>query len=269
MRIALLLVIFSGIINIAKAQQPGQPSENNSISGTVTDTASGKTLEYATITLFLQNGKKPVNGTITGKGGEFVLNNIGPGNYRLVVEFIGYEPHTDNIHIDSKSGATRLSAIALIKKQKSLQAVTVTGQKPLIENKIDRMVFNAEKDITSQAGVATDILKKVPMVSVDVDGNVQLAGSPGIRFLINGKPSAMFGQNISEVLQSIPASQVQSIEVITNPGAKYDAQGMGGIINIILKKNTARGYMVTCHSQPAPERKTGLSTLICAKENSG
>src|ERR1700749_5049836 len=103
------------------------------------------------------------------------------------------------------------------------------------------MIFNAEKDITSQTGVATDILKKVPQVSVDVDGNVELAGSSSVRFLINGKPSTIYGSNISEVLQSIPASQIKSIEVITNPGARYDAQGLGGIINIILKKSTAQG----------------------------
>src|SRR3982751_2073763 len=123
----------------------------------------------------------------------------------------------------------------------ALQNVIVTGSTKLIDNRIDKLVFNAEKDITSQSGVATDLLKKVPQVSVDVDGNVQLAGCSSIKFLINGKPSTAFGSNIADVLQSIPASQIKSIEVITNPGAKYDAQGLGGIINIILKQNTARG----------------------------
>lgn len=122
-----------------------------------------------------------------------------------------------------------------------MQGVTVSSAKGLVENKIDKMVFNAEKDVTSQGGVATDILKKVPQVSVDVDGNVELAGSSSIRFLINGKPSTAFGSNVADVLQSIPASQIKSIEVITNPGAKYDAQGLGGIINIILKQNRVRG----------------------------
>src|SRR5437763_1151043 len=100
---------------------------------------------------------------------------------------------------------------------------------------------NAEKDITSQTGVATDILRKVPQVTVGIDGNVELAGNASIRFLINGKPSSAFGSNIADVLQAIPANQIKSIEVITNPGAKYDAQGMGGIINIILKKSNAQG----------------------------
>ena len=123
-----------------------------------------------------------------------------------------------------------------------MQGVTVVAQAKLIENRIDKMVFNAEKDLTSQTGVATDILKKIPQVSVDADGNVELSGSSAIRFLINGKPSTAFGSNITDVLQSIPASQIKSIEVITNPGAKYDAQGLGGIINIILKSNNSKGY---------------------------
>ena len=123
----------------------------------------------------------------------------------------------------------------------SLKEVTVNGERSIIENKIDKLVYNADRDLTSQGGVATDILKKIPEVSVDVDGNVELLGSSSIRFLINGKPSTIFGNNISDVLQSIPASQIQSIEVITSPGAKYDAEGIGGIINIILRKSTAEG----------------------------
>jgi ferric enterobactin receptor len=123
-----------------------------------------------------------------------------------------------------------------------MEGVVVTSKTKLIENKIDKMVFNAEKDLTSQSGVATDVLKKIPQVSVDADGNVQLSGNSGIRFLINGKPSSAFGSNIADVLQSIPASQIKSVEVITSPGAKYDAQGLGGIINIILKNNNTRGY---------------------------
>ncbi len=146
-----------------------------------------------------------------------------------------------NIHISKASPVTGLKNIALNKKQETLQSATVIGQKGLIENKIDRLVFNAERDMSSQTGVATDLLMKVPQVSVDVDGNVELEGSTNVLFLINGKPSTIFGSNITDVLQSIPANQIKSIEVITNPGAKYDAQGTGGIINIILKHNTIQG----------------------------
>jgi ferric enterobactin receptor len=158
------------------------------------------------------------------------------------VEFIGYSPFTiNNVIVNQKHETVDLKSIRLLKKLQTLQNVVVTAEKKLVENKIDKLVFNAEKDLTSQGGVATDILKKIPQVSVDVDGNVELAGSASIKFLINGKPSAAFGSSIADVLQSIPASQIKSVEVITNPGAKYDAQGLGGIINIILKQSKVKG----------------------------
>ena len=162
--------------------------------------------------------------------------------FSALVEFIGYRSFTiNNIQVEQKHAIIALPDILLGKMTQTLQAVTVTSTAKIIDNKIDKLVFNSENDITSQTGVATDILKKVPQVSVDVDGNVELAGNSSIRFLINGKPSTAFGSSISDVLQSIPANQVKSIEVITNPGAKYDAQGLGGIINIILKKSTVQG----------------------------
>ena len=212
------------------------------ITGTVVDSLSGTPLEYATITLQQKGDEKPVNGTTTDKAGRFGIYDVKAGSYTVVAESIGYEPFQKaDVVIDKNNLSVELPVIRLSKTQLTLQNVTVTSRAKLIENRIDKLVYNAENDITSQSGVATDILKKVPQVSVDVNGNVELAGSASIRFLINGKPSAAFGSNIADVLQSIPASQIKSIEVITNPGAKYDAQGIGGIINIILKTNTAQG----------------------------
>ena len=191
---------------------------------------------------FTRSDEKPVNGTTTNSSGRFTVEDLANGNYKVVVKFIGYQLHTfNNVIVTQQNLSVDLKTVHLAKKPALIQTVTVEVQGKLIENKIDKMVFNAERDLTSQGGVATDILKKVPQVSVDVDGNVELAGSSSIRFLIDGKPSSAFGNNITDVLQSIPASQIKSIEVITNPGAKYDAQGLGGIINIILKKNTAKG----------------------------
>lgn len=206
------------------------------------DSSSGQPLEYATITMFLQGDKKPINGNTTNSSGQFTVKDVIEGSYKVVVEFIGYQPYTfNNVAINQQNLSVDLKTVSLVKKPGLLQTVTVTVPGKIIENRIDKIVFNAEQDLTSQGGVATDILKKVPQVSVDVDGNVELAGSSSIRFLIDGKPSSAFGNNITDVLQSIPASQIKSIEVVTNPGAKYDAQGLGGIINIILKKNTAKG----------------------------
>jgi len=224
------------------AQQSGNKKEDYQIKGRLLDSTSHHPLEYATISLFLNSAKKPINGTVSDNKGNFVVNDVVPGKYKLVAEFLGYKPHTLlNITIDKDNPVIDVKDIILESKATTLQGIVISGKPKIIENKIDKLVFNADQDVTSQVGVATDILKKVPQVSVDVDGNVELAGSSSIRFLINGKPSAAFGSDIADVLQSIPASQIKSIEVITNPGAKYDAQGLGGIINIILKNNNSQG----------------------------
>ncbi|MES1226646.1 MAG: TonB-dependent receptor, partial [Bacteroidota bacterium] len=223
------------------SQVTGNLNKKASVRGRVIDSSTKKPFEYATITLADGKTNKTINGTTTNGQGEFELNGIDPGNYTLIIEFIGYEPYRKKLNDIKKNAIVDVKTILLAVTHLVLKGVVVTSQQKLIENKIDKMVFNAEKDLTSQGGVATDLLKKIPMVSVDVDGNVELAGNSSIRFLINGKPSTAFGSNIADVLQSIPASQIKSIEVITNPGAKYDAQGLGGIINIILKQNTARG----------------------------
>ncbi len=212
------------------------------IKGRLFDSSSARPLDYATISLFLKGVKTPVNGAVTDTAGKFVMDNLKPGTYTLIAEFIGYRSFAlTELQVNKEHPVSETGIIFLASKTTTLQAINIAGQGNIIENKIDKMVFNAERDLTSQTGVATDVLKKVPQVSVDVDGNVQLSGSSSVRFLVNGKPSAMFGSNIADVLQSIPASQIKSIEVITNPGAKYDAQGIGGIINIILKKNNSQG----------------------------
>ncbi len=237
-RIFLLVCCLTGAV-LVKAQ----PIGGNSIMGTVINTDTKEPLEYATVTLFIQGDKKPLTGTTTDKTGSFTLSEIPPGNFNIVIEHIGFNPFTKNeLSIGKRDAIIDLKKILLTAQHTMLKDVTIVSRSKLVENRIDKIVFNAEKDVSSQGGVATDVLKKVPQVSVDADGNVQLAGNSGIRFLINGKPSSAFGSNIADVLQSIPASQVKSIEVITNPGAKYDAQGMGGIINIILKNNNAKGY---------------------------
>ena len=219
-----------------------QDKTGGRITGKVMDSSLRVPLEYATISLFAQGKNVPLNGTTADSSGKFILTNIPTGTFRVVIESLGYQPlHLSKITINQKHEVVDLKELFLKPGHRTLQEVTVTAQQKLVENKIDRVVFNAEKDITSQTGVATDVLKKVPQVSVDVDGNVELAGSTGIRFLINGKPSTMFGSNIADVLQSIPANQIKSVEVITNPGAKYDAQGLSGIINIILKHSTVQG----------------------------
>ena len=214
----------------------------NSISGSIIDSVTKKPVEYATITLFNIKTNKAINGSTTDSLGYFKLTDVDSGAYNISFESIGYtQKLINNFGVKESRILQPVGTIYLHKSDNTLQDVVVTSEKKLVDNRIDKIVFNAENDVTSQGGVANDILKKVPQVSIDADGNVELAGSGGVRFLINGKPSTAFGSNVADVLQSIPASEIKSIEVITNPGAKYDAQGMAGIINIILKKSTVSG----------------------------
>lgn len=210
------------------------------ITGRVIDSVTRQSIEYTTLTISDRTTKKVVSGAITDTSGQFAVQGIQSGIYSTSIEFIGYRKKIiDSVAVTAKN--LSLGTILLSPAGQTLKAVTISGSAPIIENKIDKLVYNAANDITAQGGMALDILKKVPQVNVDIDGNVELQGNANIRFLINGKPSSVFGNSITDALAAIPASQIKSIEVITSPGAKYDAQGTGGIINIILKDNKIQG----------------------------
>jgi outer membrane receptor protein involved in Fe transport len=162
-----------------------------------------------------------------------------------------------------------LETVFLSSSMHNLQSVTIVGDKPVIENKIDKIVYNVANDITSQGGAAIDVLKKVPQVTVDVDGNVELQGNSNIRFLINGKPSSVFGNSLADALASIPASQIKSVEAITNPGAKYDSQGTGGIINIILFDNKMQGVNGNINLSAGSRLENGSMNLNIRHNNFG
>ena len=253
-----------------QAQKLELPSGKGQIYGQVVDAETNLTIEYATIIIYKNGSTKAINGATSNKQGQFSVKELELGTYKVDIEFIGFKTIILNdITIDNNHLKINLNTVPLQKSKSTLEAVTVTSSARTIENKIDKMVFNAEKDISSQSGVATDLLKKIPMVSVDIDGNVQLAGASSIRFLINGKPSIAYGSNITDVLQSIPASEIKSVEVITNPGAKYDADGLGGIINIILKQNKTRGYNGNINTSVGTRNENGSLNLAVRNKNFG
>ncbi|GAA4303828.1 TonB-dependent receptor domain-containing protein [Nibribacter koreensis] len=212
------------------------------ITGTVTDSSSNKPVEFATIALVNSATGKTVDGTVTDEKGRFSLNRIANGTYKLTISFIGYDTkELAQVTISDNDRDHNFNKIELSPSQTRLNEVTVTGEKPLIEDKVDRMVYNAEKDITNTGGTAADVMRKVPSIALDQDGNLQMRGSGNVRVLINGKPSTMMAGNVADALKQIPADVIKNVEVITSPSAKYDAEGTAGIINIVTKKNSLQG----------------------------
>ena len=224
------------------------PKGNSKILGYIIDSAGTVAVEYANIALINKDTKKPVDGTIADDKGKFSLAKVATGNYRLSISFIGYKSKViDNITIE-KGKDVDLGVIKLTPQTKMLAGVTVKAEKALIEEKVDRLVYNAEKDMLAKGGDASDVLKKVPMLTVDLDGNVSLRGTTNIKVLINNKPSTIVASSIADALKMIPADLIKTVEVITSPSAKYDAEGSAGIINIITKKSSIEGLTLNLDS---------------------
>jgi len=209
------------------------------LEGTVLDAATKKPVEFATITLLPLSGNTPLDGGVCDERGRFKLQGLAAGEFRLQISFIGYATQTRNVTIGA--GLTTVPVVSLESSAQKLGEVTVTGERDVIETKPDRIVYNAEKDITNSGGTAADVLRKVPLVNVDPEGNVELRGTSNVRVLINNKPSGVVASSVADAMKQIPADQIKSVEVITTPSAKYDGEGTGGIINIILKKNNLEG----------------------------
>ncbi|WP_236974858.1 TonB-dependent receptor domain-containing protein [Membranihabitans maritimus] len=228
------------------AQFPGGGSPGSSIVGKITgkviDSVTQSPIEFATIALRKSGFEKDIDGTISNADGSFEIRNLKPGKYDVNISFIGYTSKIiSDIELTLKEPDSELGTIILMSDQVLLETVKVEGQKALVENKVDRLVYNAEEDASVRGGDAADVLRKVPMLNVDMNGNVSLRGSQNLRILVNGKPSGIFSGSIADALKMIPADEISKVEVITTPSAKYDGEGSGGIINIITKKSKVQG----------------------------
>jgi outer membrane receptor protein involved in Fe transport len=213
-----------------------------SVAGTVIDKITKRPIEFASV-LLVRLPDSTNTGTVTDKKGKFTIAKIDTGTYLLKCSFIGFgDIQTTPFTIGINTPNYTLSTIELVNDSKSLTDVTVTGRKNILNTSIDRKVYNVEQDIMSRSGSASDILKNVPSVEVDIDGNVSLRGAGDVMILINGKPSPLMGRSRAEVLQQLPANSIERIEVITNPSARYRPDGTSGIINIVLKKNVKNGF---------------------------
>jgi len=211
------------------------------LTGTVTSGATGQPLAYASVVVLSAAGQ-PVAGGVGGDDGRFVLPGLAPGTYTVRVSLLGYqELIRPGVVVPAGSADVSLGALPLAATAQKLGEVVVTARKPLIEELVDRTVYNAENDETTRGGDATDVLRRVPLLSLDLDGNVSVRGSQSIKVLINNKPSTIMANSVADGLRQLPADQIRRVEVITAPSAKYDAEGSGGIINIVTKTNTLRG----------------------------
>jgi outer membrane receptor protein involved in Fe transport len=251
MKKLLLLLAFINCLPLLKADN--FPKSNplyvydvaQKIKGTIIDGTDGKTpIEFATVALQNKTTNKVIDGATTDAKGEFVISNVAEGAYKIVISFVGFSDKTlENITVTSGK-VLDLGVIKLTSSNKTLDEVTVTSQKSLIEEKVDRTIYNADRDLSAKGGDAADVLRKVPLLSVDLEGNVSIRGSSNIKVLINNKPSTIMASSVADALKQIPADMIKTVEVITSPSAKYDAEGATGIINIITKKNDLQGYFL-------------------------
>jgi iron complex outermembrane recepter protein len=235
-KLVTIMLFFS--LQMAVMAQTGK----GKITGSVID-GSTKTIESATITLLRVSDSSVVKMGVADKTGKYVFENIGDGKYIVSVTAVGHaKGYSEVAEINSSTTAVELKTLELVPVSKSLGAVTVTARKPLIEQKIDRTIVNVEASITNAGNSAMEVLEKSPGITVDKDGNISLKGKSGVMVMIDGRPSNLGGADLAALLRSMNANQLDQIEIMTNPPAKYDAAGNSGIINIKTKKNKQFGY---------------------------
>jgi len=221
------------------AQTPATPKME--IKGTVTDSATKQVMPFVTVIVKAPDNNVPIKSSLTKDNGGFDITNVTAGKYQLAVTSLGYRAKIINLP-NAVDGVVDVKNILLSPSTGQLKEVSIVEAKPLIKQEVDRIGYDVQADPEAKAQSVLDMMRKVPMLSVDANDNIQLKGNSNYKILINGKESALMAKNPSDVLKSMPATNIEKIEVITTPPAKYDAEGLAGIINIITKKNADQGY---------------------------
>jgi len=228
-----LALLFSTLLNYSQQKPEGKKVK---VIGKIVDKVSNQPLEYTTISLVNTSTNKITAGGITDAKGDFSFD-ASPGTYNVKVEFISFKP----LEITGKviKENTNLGIISLEAEATKLDEVVIRSEKTSVEIKLDKKVYNVGQDLMVKGGTVSDVLDNIPSVAVSAEGNVSLRGNENVRILIDGKPSNAI--NINDALRMIPADAIDKVEVITNPSARYDAEGGGGLLNIILKKGKTNG----------------------------
>jgi outer membrane receptor for ferrienterochelin and colicins len=256
LKISLALILIISSFTFAQ-QRP--EAKRIKITGTILEKGTNLPLEYATV--IFQNAQNPevLTGGITDLEGKFNFE-VSSGTYNVRFEFISFK--TVEIKNKQFSADSNLGTIYLEGDVSQLKGVEVVAEKSTVEIKLDKRVYNVGKDMMVKGGTVSDVLDNVPSVTVDPDGTIALRGNENVRILIDGKPSGLAGINIADALKLLPADAVEKVEVITNPSARYDAEGSGGIINIVLRKGKAEGVNGSIILSTGDPESYGASTSL-------
>ncbi len=242
--LALALLLAAGATSIpidALAQQRG--GTGGTISGIVVDDGTGDAIESATVAVWRSADSSLATGTITGAEGEFEIEGLRPDEYYVKISFVGFETTTiDDVTLGRGNMTADVGRVRLVSDTEQLDEVLVEEERDFMEVGIDKTVYNTREQLVSVGGSATDVLENIPSVEVDIDGNISLRGSQNVAIHINGKPTSMSGEALASFLQGLPSSALERVEVIPNPSARYEPEGMSGILNIVLRQDQDRGF---------------------------
>lgn len=216
-------------------------SQQGNLKVNIVEESTKEPILGASVTIVTTTSNALIKGRQTDNKGDALIESVPPGTYNLLITYVGMLDHiTESIQITANQ-TLDLGTIELTEAGKQLEEVVVQGRVSDLQLGIDKKIFDVSQSLVSVGGTAQDLLGNVPTLQVDVDGSVSLRGSSSVKILIDGKESAMAGSDVNKLLQSLPADAVSKVEIITNPSAKYDAEGQSGIINIVLKKNIRTG----------------------------
>ena len=247
-------------------QNPANAPKIGEVYGTVVDSVSGVPIPYASISIVNSRSNTILTGGITDDDGAFHVKEIALGRHKIVVQYIGYEKKElgpyNFLPFGKNQTEYNLDKISMNQTTLQMEGVEVEGERPLFVQTAEKRVFNVEQNSLSTGGSAIDALRQVPGVEVDPDDNISLRGNTKVNLMIDGKPSSIAGGDIKSLLQSVPASNIADIEVMTNPGAKYDPEGMAGIINIVLKENRFAGLNGNVNSGGDTQGGTNFSGQV-------
>ena len=240
------LISMALILMLALCAKAQNTQHSYTITGVVADSVTHEGEPYATLTIArADSAAKPVKQALTDIKGRFSISSSGTGSYLLMVRSMGRKPMQRAYTVDATTRTIDLGTLLLQDGGNQLETVEVVAYKPLVKADIDKIAYSVEDDPEANTNTVIEMLKKVPMVTVDGQDNIRVNGNSSFKIYVNGKPNNMMTKNPKEVLKSMPASSIKKIEVITNPGPKYDAEGVGGILNIVTEGKGPEGYNAT------------------------